>query len=218
MSAPALPVDERSPPSRGLAKPAHGLFGARRCQSCGQALASLKLTVVLFAFGIFVVSRRHARPDRSRHLAGRPRLFPRLGHVGRCQPALSQVVLPRSCRTSARCPLFPLPGGMTVGVLMAVNLLAAHGWRFKMQASGARLLAGPRRDSRWACSSALVIIWAGHNSARLSGQAAVLVGRVLELVPVLAVRCAWLCAGRRLWLLRHRARGSNEQRARWLSW
>src|SRR3954453_16434745 len=37
---------------------------------------------------------------------------------------------------------FPFPGGFTIGALMAVNLLAAHGLRFKVQTRGARLWSG----------------------------------------------------------------------------
>ncbi|MDX1963794.1 MAG: cytochrome c biogenesis protein CcsA [Pirellulales bacterium] len=37
---------------------------------------------------------------------------------------------------------FPFPGGMTLGVLMALNLLAAHGLKFRTQARGWKLGAG----------------------------------------------------------------------------
>ena len=37
---------------------------------------------------------------------------------------------------------FPFPGGATIGVLMMVNLLAAHTLRFRSQARGMRLVAG----------------------------------------------------------------------------
>ncbi|HZZ28528.1 MAG TPA: cytochrome c biogenesis protein CcsA [Pirellulales bacterium] len=37
---------------------------------------------------------------------------------------------------------FPFPGGFTIGGLMAVNLLAAHGLRFKVQTRGLRLWSG----------------------------------------------------------------------------
>lgn len=37
---------------------------------------------------------------------------------------------------------FPAPGGWTIGWAMAVNLLAAHFWRFKIQGKGSRLWAG----------------------------------------------------------------------------
>src|SRR5207247_1164331 len=37
---------------------------------------------------------------------------------------------------------FWFPGGFLIGAAMAVNLLAAHGVRFKIQAGGSRLAAG----------------------------------------------------------------------------
>ena len=37
---------------------------------------------------------------------------------------------------------FPAPGGMSVGLMMALNLVAAHLWRFKVQARGERLWLG----------------------------------------------------------------------------
>ncbi|MDZ4819365.1 MAG: cytochrome c biogenesis protein ResB, partial [Planctomycetota bacterium] len=37
---------------------------------------------------------------------------------------------------------FWFPGGYTIGTLMGINLLAAHGMRFKIQATGTRLWAG----------------------------------------------------------------------------
>ncbi len=40
---------------------------------------------------------------------------------------------------------FYFPGGFLIGGMMAANLLAAHGIRFKIQASGQRLLAGGHR-------------------------------------------------------------------------
>lgn len=36
----------------------------------------------------------------------------------------------------------PFPGGMTLGILMALNLLCAHGIKFKIHAKGARFFAG----------------------------------------------------------------------------
>ena len=51
---------------------------------------------------------------------------------------------------------------MTIGVLMAVNLLAAHGWRFKIQSSGLRLWAGLAVIVLGLLITAAVIA-AGHN-------------------------------------------------------
>ncbi|HUE72701.1 MAG TPA: cytochrome c biogenesis protein CcsA [Pirellulaceae bacterium] len=105
-----------------------------------EALTSLKLTVVLFAYGIFVVlvgTLAQTEMDiwqvvplyfRSWimrldvNLFFPPSFFPEMPHFN--------------------VPLIPLPGGMLVGVLMLANLTAAHLWRFQMQARGQRLWTG----------------------------------------------------------------------------
>jgi hypothetical protein len=55
-------------------------------------------------------------------------------------------------------PLIPLPGGLVVGVLMLANLAAAHGWRFQIQAKGARLLWGLAALAAGVAITTLVII------------------------------------------------------------
>ncbi len=97
--------------------------------------ASLKLTVALMAMAIFLilagtlaqidkdiwqVMAEYFRTPLARHRSAR--LFPRSWNL----PAIT----------------FPFPGGFTIGGAMLINLLAAHTLRFKIQARGARLLAG----------------------------------------------------------------------------
>ena len=95
-------------------------------------------------------------------------------------------------RAALAVPPFPVSRRrLTVGTLMAVNLLAAHGWRFKIQARGLRLWLG------------LVVMLVGWPSAshhlgrpqqqRLSGQAAVQLGHVLGGFSSAAC-CRWLVA------------------------
>ena len=158
MSSPAFPA-EHSPALPAKPRAADLSLGAA-LDSVMQALASLKLTVVLFALGIFVVL---------------------VGTLAQTEADIWQVVrdyfhawvmwvdinlfFPQSFFPGMKrfdFPLVPAPGGMTIGVLMAVNLLAAHGWRFKIQASGLRLYAG------WAVIALGVLITAaviaaGHN-------------------------------------------------------
>ena len=57
---------------------------------------------------------------------------------------------------------------MCVGLMMMLNLLAAHLWRFKVQASGTRLLAGLGMTSLGVLITFLVIA-SGHNSQGLQG-------------------------------------------------
>jgi len=160
MSAPALPAEPTTQLRSRFAKPAEGLTPWVVLDSAMQAIASLKLTVVLFALGIFVIL---------------------VGTLAQTQADIWQVVrdyfhawvmwvdinlffpesfFPDMPRWSL--PLIPAPGGMTIGVLMAVNLLAAHGWRFKIQASGLRLWAGLAVIVLGLLITAAVIA-AGHN-------------------------------------------------------
>jgi len=59
---------------------------------------------------------------------------------------------------------FPAPGGLIIGTLMAINLLAAHGWRFTVQTRGTRLLVGLVLMAI-GLAVGVLIIWAGHNSS-----------------------------------------------------
>lgn len=59
---------------------------------------------------------------------------------------------------------FPFPGGKLLGVALAVNLLAAHGLRFKITARGGRLVAGLALVAAGAVITWLVIA-SGANTA-----------------------------------------------------
>jgi ABC-type transport system involved in cytochrome c biogenesis permease subunit len=59
---------------------------------------------------------------------------------------------------------FPFPGGVTLGICLAVNLLAAHGLRFKITARGGRLVAGLALVAAGAVITYLVIA-SGANTA-----------------------------------------------------
>ncbi len=85
---------------------------------------------------------------------------------------------------------FPFPGGFTIGLAMAINLLAAHGVRFKTQAQGQRLSWG------WGVLAAgVAVTWLVINSG--SSTAGLLEGSWLSwgviwygLIGLLAL--AWL--------------------------
>lgn len=64
---------------------------------------------------------------------------------------------------------FPVPGGFTVGVLMAANLVAAHLVRFKTQAKGPELAIGLAIIAVGVIVTYFVIA-AGHNQGGLQGQ------------------------------------------------
>ena len=111
-------------------------------RSALKPLASLKLTVTLFSLAIFLIlagTLAQARHDIWWVLHNYFRtplawielktFFPPAWFSQ--YPAL--LDLPGS---------IPFPGGFTIGSLMAVNLLAAHGLRFKIQSHGKRLWSG----------------------------------------------------------------------------
>ena len=111
------------------------------CVAVLEPLASLKLTVVLFAMAIFIIFAgtlaqvdhdiwdviRHLlsgadRVDSSRTSSSRRR-FSRRRFGPRFQSRLA----------------IPFPGGWMIGAVMALNLVSAHLVRFQVQARGLRL-------------------------------------------------------------------------------
>ncbi len=108
-------------------------------------LASLKLTVVLFAMAIFIVlagTLAQADKDIWEVIEDYFRVpwWPSLGFAW----IDFQMFFPPSFFSGK--PMVPggfyFPGGWLIGALMALNLLAAHGMRFKPQAAGSRLSSG----------------------------------------------------------------------------
>jgi len=97
-------------------------------------LASLKLTVVLFALAIFIVfAGTLAQIDQD--------IWEVMRNYFRTPVAWIplQIFFPRSLHVGGG---FYFPGGFSIGLAMLVNLLAAHSLRFKIQARGSRLTAG----------------------------------------------------------------------------
>ena len=102
-------------------------------------LASLKLTVALFAMAIFIVfAGTLAQVDKD--------IWDAINGYFRTPIAWIefQIFFPPSFFPSKpKVPGgFPFPGGWLIGLAMVINLLAAHGLRFKVQAGGSRLIAG----------------------------------------------------------------------------
>jgi ABC-type transport system involved in cytochrome c biogenesis permease subunit len=102
-------------------------------------LASLRITVALFALAIFLIFvGTLAQTSADVWVVVREYFRAWLAWVP------LQVFFPKSFfpNLGAVPGGFYFPGGFTIGTLMAINLLAAHGLRFKIQAKGARLWAG----------------------------------------------------------------------------
>jgi ABC-type transport system involved in cytochrome c biogenesis permease subunit len=105
-------------------------------------LASLKLTVALFALAIFLVltgTLAQARHDIGWVLNNYFRTPLAWIELNVFFPPAWFYDYPNLLNLKGS---FPFPGGFAIGTAMAVNLLAAHGLRFKVQTKGLRLWAG----------------------------------------------------------------------------
>lgn len=104
------------------------------------ALASLRLTVALFAMAIFLIfAGTLAQVDQD--------IWDVMNQYFRTPIAWIplQVFFPPAFFTGEPPHVpggFWFPGGFLIGALMGVNLLAAHAFRFKIQAHGSRLVGG----------------------------------------------------------------------------
>src|SRR5262245_14501063 len=159
MSAPAIPVTDVQPRLREVAEIASPLDALTVVM---RAFASLKLTVALFALGIFVVlvgTLAQQAANIGQVVRDYFHAWLMWVDVNLLFPKMFFPFMPR-----LPVPPFPAPGGLTIGTLMAINLLAAHGWRFTIQAKGMRLLLG-LVVMAVGLAVGVLIIWAGHNSS-----------------------------------------------------
>lgn len=129
-------------------------------------LASLKITVALFALGIFIIL---------------------VGTLAQVERDMWEVIDVYFRSWFARIELqlffprswFPkwqnipgaiwFPGGALIGTAMAINLVAAHSIRFKAQAKGGRLAAGLGILAMGTLMTGYIIV-SGHNHAGLQGE------------------------------------------------
>jgi ABC-type transport system involved in cytochrome c biogenesis permease subunit len=173
MSAPAL-SDQRTPAWQTDAEASLAASFAIAMR----ALASLKLTVVLFALGIFVVlvgtlAQQEASIGQVVNdyfhswlmWVDVNLLFPKmfLPFVPVIHIPAPDFIKSATGGYITNFNTFPAPGGLVVGALMTINLLAAHGWRFTVQTRGVRLAMG-LIVLAIGLAVGLLIIWSGHNS------------------------------------------------------
>jgi hypothetical protein len=126
-------------------------------QSILSTLASLRLTVVLFALAIFLLFvGTLAQVDHDVWYVVDHTYF-RVWFAWvdwQVFERLVQVFYPVDWKLTGG---FPFPGGKLIGSLLLVNLLAAHGVRFKVAASGARLAFGAALIALGAVITALAV-------------------------------------------------------------
>jgi ABC-type transport system involved in cytochrome c biogenesis permease subunit len=173
MSASALPIT--NVPARPLAV-SRPLASPLDLVNAGmKGLASLKLTVALMAYGILVIyvgTIAQKNADIWQIVRDYFHAWVMWVDINLFFPKeffwfVPTVSIPAPESLAAlnitNFHTIPLPGGLIVGTLMAINLLAAHGWRFKIQANGGRLLAGLGVLAAGLIVG-LVVILAGHNT------------------------------------------------------
>ena len=132
-----------------------------------KTLASLKLTVVLFALGIFIIFYGTlAQVEKD--------MWDVIELYFRSWIAMIdlQLLFPRTWfpGLAGKIPgRFPMPGGALIGAFMAINLIAAHLVRFKIQAKGPELLLGLAIIAVGSVVTYWVIA-SGHNKSGLQGE------------------------------------------------
>ncbi len=117
-----------------------GTPGLQILLSILKGLASLKITVALFAMALFIVFVGTLAQTRA-DIWEVVHTYFRSAFVW----IPFQVFFPKSFFPDMANPVagrFPFLGGWAIGGMMAVNLLAAHLVRFKVQAKGTRLVCG----------------------------------------------------------------------------
>ncbi len=105
------------------------------------ALASLKFTVVLLAMAIFIVLAGTFAQTKMGNWEVVDQYFRKAGFAW----IEFDVFYPKAFFPSKEGPIgggFWFPSGWMIGLGMMINLLAAHGIRFTIQARGTRLIAG----------------------------------------------------------------------------
>ncbi|MCH7729225.1 MAG: cytochrome c biogenesis protein ResB, partial [Planctomycetes bacterium] len=131
-----------------------------------QPIASLKLTVALFSMGLFVIFVGTLAQDKMEIWRAVDLYF----HAWQIQIPFN-VFFPSEWFPDLQDTKGAIwfPGGMLIGVMMMINLTAAHTVRFKVQASGGRLASGLSVIGLGAIVT-LVVILSGHNADGLQGE------------------------------------------------
>ena len=140
-------------------------------------IASLKLTVALFMMSIFLVFvGTLAQVDQNMW-----EIINNYFHSALVWIPL-QVFLPKTWFPNHQSVpgQFPYPGGLAIGSVLFLNLLAAHGVRFKPQAKSTRLAAGLLVLTLGIALTWLVIV-SGHSGEGLQNQ------------PPISWQAMWLC-------------------------
>ncbi|MGL4515025.1 MAG: cytochrome c biogenesis protein CcsA [Lacipirellulaceae bacterium] len=147
---PAAAVERRTPRKPAPRGPLLGVI---------DALASLRLTVVLFALAIFLVFvGTLAQVDHDVWQVVNNTYFRVWVAQVEWQALARLVELFTRTEPQPVAGWFPFPGGKLIGTLMMLNLIAAHSLRFKVAARGQRLLWGAGAIALGVAATAWVVV------------------------------------------------------------
>jgi ABC-type transport system involved in cytochrome c biogenesis permease subunit len=130
-----------------------------------RAIGSLKLTVFLFAASLVIVLVGTLAQDEMNMQDVKERYFVSWVAWMHFDDFFPQAFLPHAQPIPG---VIPFPGGAMIGALLMLNLIAAKGTRFKVFASGTRLIAGGVFLVVGFIVAGLIIA-SGHNSDGLQG-------------------------------------------------
>ncbi|TWU01865.1 cytochrome c biogenesis protein CcsA [Neorhodopirellula pilleata] len=134
-------------------------------QGIMSALGSLKMTVVLFALSLILVLVGTLAQDELNMQEVKSRYFMTWVAMMHIDDFFPQAFL----RHDKPIPgIIPFPGGAMIGMLLMINLVAAKITRFRLQASGTKLVAGLAFLATGIGIAGLVVML-GHNDDGLQG-------------------------------------------------
>jgi ABC-type transport system involved in cytochrome c biogenesis permease subunit len=173
-----------------LTPAAAGADGAGLVWRLLRAAGSLKVTVVMFLAGIFLLFVGTLAQDEK----NLPEVKREYFNSWVAQVPLADFFPVTIFGPSTLTGWFPFPGGATIGLVLLVNLIAAKLTRFHVHARGGRLLAGTIVSLVGGLLT-LAVILSGHYADGLQGRPPVDYGTVWRIVQVLGVATtAWLAA------------------------
>jgi ABC-type transport system involved in cytochrome c biogenesis permease subunit len=147
-----------------------------------RAAGSLKVTVVMFLAGIFLLFVGTLAQDEK----NLPEVKQDYFNSWIAQVPLSDFFPVTIFGPSTLTGWFPFPGGATIGLVLLVNLIAAKLTRFHVHATGTRLLLGTLVSVAGGLLTLLVIL-SGHYADGLQGRPPVDYATVWRLVQGTAV-------------------------------
>jgi ABC-type transport system involved in cytochrome c biogenesis permease subunit len=150
-----------------------------------RAAGSLKITVVMFLAGIFVLFVGTLAQDEK----NLPEVKQEYFNSWIAQVPFSDFFPVTVFGPSTLTGWFPFPGGATIGLVLLVNLVAAKLTRFHVHATGTRLLAGTIVSLVGGLLTLLVIL-SGHYADGLQGRPPIDYATVWRLVQAAAVTLA----------------------------